>query len=288
MIYRKKERVNKLSIVLAYFNLCYFLRLLSHGLCLFVLLLLLSKTILNAQIMISGSAIITSCNGDIKISNNDGDSIKSKLHTVLLPNGLNFKTGTKSKLFMTLSNGVALGIDSETNVQCTEYMQLPFNMEEQSRRIEASVSRLNLTYETGLLAIAGNYLSPLSVIKIDLPDGELRLYKGSCLIEKNDSELRITATEGTLTYYYAGSNDREYITAPESLRIVAARKKAIVDMPIDNLDRKLSLMTRATHNASRRVQFKPNKGSGHAPEPVLIVRPEYFEQPTTRPYKFKD
>ena len=288
MLCRKKERVNRLSIVLAYFNLCHFLRLLSHSLCLFVLLLLLSKTILHAQVMISGSAIITSCNGDIEINNNDGHSIKSKLHTVLLPNGLNFKTGTKSRLFMTLSNGVALGIDSETYVQCTEYMQLPFNMEEQSRRIEASVSRLHLTYEKGLLAIAGNYLSPLSVIKIDLPDGELRLYKGSCLIEKNASELRITATEGTLTYYYSKSNDREYITAPESLRIVAARKKAIEDMPIDNLDPKLSLMTRATHHASRRVQFKPNKGSGHAPEPVLIVRPEYFEQPATRPYKFKD
>lgn len=238
--------------------------------------------------MISGSAIITSCNGEVKLSHHNGESVKSKLHAVLLPEGLNFRTGTKSRLFMTLSNGVALGLDSDTYLQCAEYTQLPFNLEEQSRRFEASVSRLHLKYKKGLLAIVGNYLSPLSEIKISLPDGELRLYKGSCLIEGNATELQITATEGTLIYYHAVNNNQEYITAPESLRILKAKKKDIVNLPINILDTKLLSLSRATYNASRRVQFKPNKGSGLAPEPVLIVRPEYFEQPPVRPYKFRN
>ena len=286
--FQKIKRTRKVSIAPTSILLCDFLWVKHYSLHLLALLLLMSKTSLYSDQMISGSAIITSCKGKIEVTNQEGESIRSKLHSTLLPNGLNFKTRDKSRLFMTLSNGVALGIDGEASVQCAEYVQLPFNMEEQSRRIEASVSRLHLKYENGLIAIAGNYLSPLSEIKILLPDGELRLYKGSCLIEKNATELRIIATEGTLTYYYNGSNKREYITAPESISLDNARKKAIVNMPVDSLDPRLSLLTRATQHASRRVQFQPNKGSGQAPEPVLIVRPEYFEQPAKRPYEFKD
>ena len=286
--YKKIKCTSKVSIIPTSSLLFDFLQVKCYSLHLFALLLLMSKTLLYSEEMISGSAIITSCKGDIKVTNQDGESIKCKLHSTLLPNSLKFKTSDKSRLFMTLSNGVALGIDGEASIQCVKYVQLPFNIEEQSRRIEASVSRLYLKYENGLIAIAGNYLSPLSEIKILLPDGELRLYKGSCLIQRNATELRIIATEGTLTYYYAGSNEREYITAPESISLVTARKKAIVNMPIDSLDPKLSLLTRATQHASRRVQFQPNKDSGQAPEPVLIVRPEYFEQPATRPYEFKD
>ena len=267
---------------------CHFFRVTKYILHSFTLLVLLNKTALHGESMISGSAIITSCSGEVEVINHDGKSAKSKLHTVLLPDGLNFRTGTKSRLFMTLSNGVALGLDSETFLQCVDYTQLPFNLEEQSRRLEASVSRLYLKYKKGLLAIASNYLSPLSEIKIILPDGELRLYKGSCLIEGDATDLQITATEGTLTYYYTGNNNHEYITAPESLRILEGKKKAIVNLPINTLNPKLLSLSRATHNASRRVQFKPNKGSGLAPEPVLIVRPEYFEQPTVRPYRFRN
>lgn len=277
-----------MCVVLDNSFLCHFFRVTKYILHLFTLLVFLSKTSLPAESMISGSAIITSCSGELEVSNHDGKSVKSKLHTVLLPNGLNFRTGSKSRLFMTLSNGIALGLDSETYLQCEDYAQLPFNLEEQSRRLEASVSRLHLKYKKGLLAIASNYLSPLSEIKIILPDGELRLYKGSCLIKGDATELQITATEGTLTYYQAGNNNHEYITAPESLRILQGKKKAIVNLPINTLDPKLLSLSRATYNASRRVQFKPNKGSDLAPEPVLIVRPEYFEQPTVRPYKFRN
>ncbi len=267
---------------------CHFFRLTLFILHLFTILVFLSKSALHAETMISGSAIITSSSGEVELSNHEGKYVKGKLHTVLVPDGLNFRTGAKSRLFMTLSNGVAIGLDSETFLQCTEYKQLPFDLEEQSHRIEASVSRLYLKYEKGLLAIAGNYLSPLSEIKIIVPDGELRLYKGSCLVKRVATELQITAIEGTLTYYHAGNNNRKYITAPESLRIISAKETAIVNLPANSLDSKLLSLSKATHNASRRVQFKPNKKSGLAPEPVLIVRPEYFEQTTVRPYKFKN
>ena len=267
---------------------CHFFRATKYILYIFTLLAFLCKSVLHAEAMINGSSIITSSGGDVKLSTLEGESVKSKLHTVLSPDGMSFMTGARSRLFMTLSNGVALGLDSETYLQCTEYKQMPFDLKEQSRRLEASVSRLHLKYEKGLLAIAGNYLSPLSEIKIILPNGELRLYKGSCLIKGDTSELQITATEGTLMYYFAGNNDYEYITAPESLRLVSAQKKTIANLPINSLDPKLLSLSKATHNASRRVQFKPNKGSGLAPEPVLIVRPEYFEQPTVRPYRFRN
>ena len=150
-----------MSIVPTSSLLCDFIRVKHYSLHLFALLFLMSKTLLYSEEMISGSAIITSCKGEIEVTNQKGESIRSKLHSILLPNGLNFKTRDKSRLFMTLSNGVALGIDGEASVQCAEYVQLPFNMEEQSRRIEASVSRLHLRYGNGLIAIAGNYLSPV-------------------------------------------------------------------------------------------------------------------------------
>lgn len=255
------------------------------------LLGLFASNALSAAEMINGSAMITSRTGTVKVTQVSAQSVKVNAHTTLLPGGLSFSTGSKGALFLTLSNGVALGLDEKTTIHCTEYMQRPFNREEQSRGFEASVSKLRLQYEKGQLAIASNQLSPLSDIRIELPYGELRLNKGSCLIRHDANGLHLTAVEGTLTYYYPNSEEREYITAPKNVRISkenARRPHLTKIVPFEILNPEAIQLQKATEHASRRVLFQPNAGTGFAPKPLLIVRPEYYEQPTLRPYTFKD
>ena len=126
---------------------------------------------------------------------------------------------------------------------------------------------------------------------MDLPFGQVRLIRGSCLIRYDAAGLLITALEGTLTYYYPGGDARDYITTPKSLRIrkqSAERHLPVESSTIDSLALEGVRLSQATQHASRRVIFEPNKTTGQAPVPVLIVRPEYFEQPSMRPYTFKD
>lgn len=258
---------------------------------LLALLGLFATTALQAGDMIDGSALITSCTGAVNVTNTSAQSVPVNAHATLLPGGLSFSTGKKGALFMTLSNGIALGLDKQTTIHCAEYMQRPFDQEEQSRRFEASVSRLHLQYEKGQLAIASNQLSPLSDIRIELPFGELRLNKGSCLIRYDARGLHLTAVEGTLTYYYPNSDDREYIAAPKNVRISqqnAGHPHLTKIVPFETLAPEAMRLHKAAEHASRRVVFQPNAGTRLAPEPVLIVRPEYFEQPAFRPYTFED
>jgi len=245
----------------------------------------------HAEDMVDGSAIVTSSSGSVSAINTNGDHISVDAHDVLLPAGVHLSTGKKGQIFLTLSNGVALGLDEESILVCAAYTQRPFDKEEQIQRLEPTVSNLSLQLEKGQLAIASNQLSPLSEIRVDLPFGQVRLIRGSCLIRYDAAGLLITALEGTLTYYYPGGDARDYITTPKSLRISkqsAERHLPLESSTIDSLALEGVRLSQATQHASRRVIFEPNKATGQAPVPVLIVRPEYFEQPSIRPYTFKD
>ena len=245
---------------------------------------------LKAQTMIKGSAIITSRSGSAHAKDASGERVSTALHEILLPSGLTLSTTKDANIFLTFSNGVALAMNEESVVQCTDYTQRPFDKEDQVRNLEPSVSNLKLRMIEGQIAIASNQLSPLSELRIQLPKGELRLHKGCCLIRLNTTGLHITAYEGNLIYYYPDSQSREFVSAPKGIRISEQsmeRLQVAETTSVETLEAEQAHFCQAVQHASKRVTFRANESTKLPPEPVLIARPEYFQQPEFRPYLFK-
>ena len=245
---------------------------------------------LKAQTMIKGSAIITSRSGSAHAKNASGERVSTASHEILLPSGLTLSTRKDAYIFLTFSNGVALAMSEESVVQCTDYTQRPFDKEDQARDLEPSVSNLKLRMIEGQIAIASNQLSPLSELRIQLPKGELRLHKGCVLIRLNTTGLHITAYEGNLTYYYPNSQSREFVSAPSGIRISEQsmeRLQVAENTSVEMLEAEQNHFCQAAQHASKRVTFQANESTNLPPEPVLIARPQYFQQPEFRPYQFK-
>jgi hypothetical protein len=173
----------------------------------------------SAESMMEGSAIITSRSGSVSVITASGQSVSAGTHDSLQPAGLELSTEADGQIFVTYSNGVALAMDGASSVECLEYIQRPFQQEDQRTALEPSVSKLRLQLAAGQIAVASNRLSPLSELRIRLPQGEVRLHKGTCLIRLDATGLHITAYDGNLTYYYPDAKAREFISAPKSVRI---------------------------------------------------------------------
>lgn len=241
--------------------------------------------------MIDGSAIITSRSGSPMVTDSSDQQIAADIHDVFLPSGSKLTTEEDGQIFFTLSNGVALAMDEQTSVKFLEYTQRVFDQEDQSRGPEPSISKLDLEFSEGQFAIASNRLSPLSEVRIRLPKGEVRLHKGTCLIRLDSTGLHLTAFEGSLTFFYPDDNGREFIPAPERIRISEQsmeRQQIAETFPLESLDAESKLLCQAAQHASQRVTFKPNATSNRPPVPVLIVEPAYFQQTPLRPYQFKE
>lgn len=248
-------------------------------------------TPLTAQTMVDGSAIVTSRSGSVSATDASGKRISLDAHDVLLPAELQISTNEDAQIFLTLSNGVALALDESTLLQCASYTQRPFDLEDQSLGLEPSVSDLQIRFIKGQLAVASNRLSPLSELRIQLPEGELRLHKGTCLISLEATGLHITAYDGNLTYYYPSGESREFVSAPKRVRISkqsVQRQQIAEASTVDSLEAEQVRFTQAAQHASKRVTFQPNMATRLPPVPVLIVRPQYFQQLYFRPYQFED
>jgi hypothetical protein len=258
--------------------------------CLTALLLCAAAT-LGAQTMIDGSAIVTSRSGKVRATDANGKNISMPAHEIIQPEGLEIATKKNGQIFLVLSNGVAVALDGASSIKCLEYTQRPFTKKEQRPEFEPSVSKFQLQFDQGQIAIASNRLSPLSELRIQLPMGEIRLHKGTCLISYDATGLHITAFDGNLTYYYPDGNSREFVSAPKSIRISEqsiALQQIAEAATADSLEADATRLCQAAQHASKRVTFEPNDVTLQPPVPVLIVRPSYFQQPTTRPYQFKD
>ena len=265
---------------------------------------------LQAQKMIKGSAIVTSRSGSAYAKGTSGERVAIASHETLEPSGLTLSTRRDASIFLTFSNGVALAVDEESVVQCIDYTQRPFDKEDQVRGLEPSISNLKIRMKEGQIAIASNQLSPLSELRIQLPKGELRLHKGCCLIRLNKTGLHITAYEGnliyyyphvksrefvsaqkgSLTYYYPNSQSREFVSAPKGIRISEQsieRLQVAENTSVEMLEVEQAHLCQAAQHASKRVTFQANESTNLPPKPVLIARPEYFQQPEFRPYQFK-
>ena len=246
---------------------------------------------LQAQTMIEGSAIVTSRNGFVSAIDASGEPISVVSHEILHPRGLTLSTIKDARIFLTFSNGIAVALNEASVVQCVDYTQRLFDKEDQSLGLEPSVSNLKLRLIDGQIAVASNRLSPLSNLRVQLPKGELRLHKGTCLISLEATGLHITAYEGSLTYYYPNSESREFVSAPKGIRISdqsMERQKITKVSTVESLEIEQVRFCQAAQHASKRVTFQANESTKLPPEPVLIVRPQYFQQPNLRPYQFEE
>lgn len=246
---------------------------------------------LQAQTMIEGSAIVTSRSGSVSAIDASGEPVSVASHEMLHPVGLTLSTIKDARIFLTFSNGIAVALNEASLVQCVDYTQRLFDKEDQALGLEPSTSNLKLRLIDGQIAVASNRLSPLSDLRIQLPKGELRLHKGTCLISLDTIGLYITAYDGNLTYYYPDSESREFVSAPKSIRISdqsSERLQVAEASTVESLEIEQVRFCQAAQHASRRVTFQANDSTKLPPEPVLIVRPQYFQQPDLRPYQFEE
>lgn len=246
---------------------------------------------IQAQTMIKGSAIVTSRSGSVSANDVSGDAVSIASHEILHPVGLTISTIKDARIFLTFSNGIAVALNESSIVQCVDYTQRLFDKEDQALGLEPSVSNLKLRLIDGQIAVASNRISPLSDLRIKLPKGELRLHKGTCLISLDAVGFRITAYEGNLTYYYPDSDSREFVSAPKSIRISdqsSERQQVAEASTVKSLEVEQVSFCQAAQHASKRVTFQANDSTKLPPEPVLIVRPKYFQQTNLRPYQFEE
>jgi hypothetical protein len=244
---------------------------------------------LYAQDMVEGSAIVTSRCGSVSVIDAAGERVSAASHEILHPTGLKLSTIKDARIFLTFSNGIAISLNEESAVQCDAYTQRPFDKEDQILGLEPSVSNLKLRLIEGEIAVASNRLSPLSNLRIQLPKGELRLHKGTCLIRLDATGLHITAYEGNLTYHYPDNESREFVSAPKGIRISEQsieRLQVAEVTSADSLEAEQARFCRAAQHASKRVSFQANESTKRPPKPILIVKPQYFKQAEFRPYHF--
>lgn len=255
------------------------------------LLLFLSPALLPAQGMIEGNAVLTSHSGTISVRGDSGQNRPVEPRTGFSPTGTQWSTPNNAQAFLAFSNGTALGIGKSTRLDIVNYQQEPFSPEKEGFSYEPSTSKLTLELESGQLALVCQRLSPVSELRIRLPHGSLRIHRGIVHIRYDQTGLHIAMVEGNSTYYYPDNDAREFVTGGSIVRIgvqSVQRQQIAERLPVDTLTPDAVQLYQATTHASRRVLFRANAGTNAPPAPRMVVRPDYYQQPSPRPYEFKD
>ncbi|MFQ3224660.1 MAG: hypothetical protein ACI8Z5_000911 [Lentimonas sp.] len=240
--------------------------------------------------MAEGLAFATSVKGSIQITDTEGQRAQPNLHDTLTFNESTIETGKNAHIFFALSNGIGIGIGQNSEVIFETYVQQPFPARKERLSYEPSVSILSIRLVTGSLAVASNKLSPLSQARIHLPSGELRIRSATCIVQNDQIGSRITAYEGTITYYYPDDEGKEFIVEPQSIRISPQSAKlgrVTESTTLASLPEGISQFSKATQQASKRVLFKAGY-DGNPPRAVLLAAPAFYNQPRARPYEFND
>lgn len=235
-------------------------------------------------------ALVTSMRGDATIIP-AGLSVKDiEPHQSLILSGSQIETSEKAHVFLAFSNGLGMGIDSSTVIHCQSYTQEPFKANRENLNFEPSTSKLLLELESGALSLISEGLSPRSQIRVTTKNGTLRIHSAQCHIEVNETGTEITVYNGTATYYYPDGESREFLAHSTSVRISpqsAAVGKIAEKMAFEESPQTDKVLTNAAQHATKRVHFKAPL-NGKTAEPVLIMPLEIYEQPSARPYEYKD
>ena len=251
----------------------------------------LSVQALSAQTSANpGVAIVTSAKGKPSLQTDSGRSDTLKLHSTHSLKGQTFVTGKKSHAFLACSNGLGIGIDSESDIYFESFTQVPFDEMRAALEFEPSISELHGELRNGAIALASKGLSPRSQTIIQTSVGSIRVHSASCIIEHSVTGTTILVYEGNVAFYYTSGVDREYVSKGTGIRISeqsAAFNKVAEEIDIESIDGTKQLFAKAAQNAPTRVHFKAPL-AGQSATPILIAPTSYFEQDSVRPYQFSD
>ncbi len=236
-----------------------------------------------------GLAMVTTLRGSVTFGGATERLEAVDLHTVLELEELTIETGPDATLFLSLSNGMGIGLQGHARLRVLRYRQEPFSPQEASLRYEPSVSELRMKLDFGMVALANPHLSPLSTAKLRLPFGQLQLHSAVCEIEANPAGVDLRAHRGSLTYTFPDAATRAFIAAPETIRLTeaaAAIGRVAERVESDTIETKLAPFPAAALHASERVLFRT--GPDGTPEPILVAPMEYFDRPPVQHYSYPD
>jgi len=239
-----------------------------------------------------GLAFVTSTTGGVRLESPDRGTSSPELHASLTLDPATFRTGDDDHLFLSLSNGVALGLGPGSNLTVHTFRQSRFTAEKESTFYEPSISNTRLELNSGLIAIDCDHLSPLSELNLRLPFGEIRIHAARCVIEVDETSITIHSIQGHLTFYYPDSTKKEFFSSPRTIQITrsSAEVESVAAPPDDqNTMQAWDRYAAAVEYAAGRVLFRAAPDDAPFPaEPLLVVPQDYDEQPSPRPYQYRN
>lgn len=248
-----------------------------------------ADTISTPDALNPGIAAVTSHRGEIQHHNQEGKHQKVQTRSILTIDQTFFGTEEQGALFLSLSNGVGLGLGESTHIWIDRYQQQMINPKNESLSFEASISKLQARIEVGTLVVAFNHLSPLSQAEFKLPLGRVRIYSGRIFLEvKSDTSCKISAYQGTATFYFEDTEERAFISAGTGIEITTESAKNLkIDssISIEPNPEDWPLLVKATDYSRQRVAYRFNP-DGHQPMQIWILPDEQFGEPSPRPYEF--
>ncbi|MGC6423984.1 MAG: FecR domain-containing protein [Lentimonas sp.] len=236
-----------------------------------------------------GSAIITSSKGKPIIKSASGSS-RAGLHSTIGLTQKTITTGAKEHLFLACSNGLGIGIDSETEIYFKAYTQSPFSAERALLNFEPSTSNLEFELKRGAISIASEGLSPRSQVWVITANGRIRVHSAKCRIEQNNTGTTVFIFQGNVTFNYPNKDNREFISAGDGIRVSsqsATLNEVAEELSVETVDTKTKIFADAAKFAATRVQFKAPL-EGQLAIPILVTPKSYFEQDPVRPYEFSE
>ncbi|CAI8279946.1 MAG: Uncharacterised protein [Opitutia bacterium UBA7350] len=253
------------------------------------LLCLAATPLLCAQTMQTGFGFVTSISGSVQAQSKDGQARNFSLHQNQALDGIKIESGPEDSLILVLSNGVALAITENTQVEFNTFKQIPFDPDSNTIQYEPTVSDLQIHLIQGTVALSCDHISPLSNLKIKMQDGHLRVHSTTSVLSVNPIGMQVSAYQGTLTYHYPNGTEREFIANPQSIRISqqsAIRGIVTESTNVDTQAHRHQNLAAAVDFARSRVIYRSVPDETF-PQPHLLVPENYLAQKPVRPYSFK-
>jgi hypothetical protein len=239
-----------------------------------------------------GLALITTAKGGATLIAPDGETRSAELHAVEMLTGAGINCREGAHVFLSLSNGCALGVWEDSEVHFERYWQRPFTATKENLEYEPSNSALTIQLKRGSLSFSADRVSPLSQIVIELPGARIQVHEASGRIGLDDRGARLTITTGIVSYRAPGMEEEEFINGPSIVRIrrTGTGFGPPVELPFAEAPGKelTGRLVQATRRANQRVIFKAPPEQPAIPRPILVAEPEALLRPTPRPYRYLD
>lgn len=250
----------------------------------------LSALSLIAEPMRPGIGIVSSYRKGVALTNDSGVKQKLNLHDTFNASGLRIQTDKNGKLIVVLANGVSLGFSDQTEASILTFEQEPFDSSKEGFEYEPSTSNLEILLKKGSIGISCDHLSPLSNFIVRTPVGDLKIFSSTCVLTLDDYGVRVSAYDGTSTFYYKNNKSREFIAVPQSVRISeqSAKLKVIAsEKTIDLVETESQRLADSVLYARKRILFRFDAEDTN-PVPIIVLNKSFYDQESVIDYSYKE